>query len=464
MGIFDWFKKKKKTIEEVPIEEMEVTETKPVEPPKPAHIQVANLSNNTLLVMLASGELLSRFNADRELYEKVIYSTTEQEVRQLMAPELTRGEENAKKQEEDKKKAEEKVIEQKQNTIKKAIKSLSILEESGIFELKGNKDSVYMKGIDRSLPALLAEKFAELLGQKKLYSVELEALKRFWLWCCLNPYPQVADELYSFLEANNKCLRLNKQGFFYALRNVVPVNVNKKDKELVKFVSETYTHVKAVWKKKGDNYDVLQDKAGAYKFVKTGKTSGGGINPDDKLIGNLGELYRKLPEMEGNRYTDNYTKTFDIRVGKKVAIAPEKCDWSAVSCGSGGLHFTLDQINHVGCGEETLLILINPAKVVGLGRDGVKGRTYEYLPVMVLPKAKANLMLRDKDFDTLQLDEWYAEEELIALKEAAEGKVVKEDTPYVFNLKGVDKEIVKEATKSLQEIKEELTTRVKKIA
>ena len=126
-------------------------------------------------------------------------------------------------------------------------------------------------------------------------------------------------------------------------------------------------------------------------------------------IGNLKDLYIDLPNRHENRFTDDWTKTFDIRIGKPVSMPKEECNWSTQDCAAAGLHFA-DQIHYVGCGDQSVLVLINPMKVVGIGEH--KGRCYEYLPIMTVPREEATSILHDLRFDTLQLDEDYAIREL----------------------------------------------------
>jgi hypothetical protein len=71
---------------------------------------------------------------------------------------------------------------------------------------------------------------------------EYQALKRFFMWCCLNPRAEVADKLYNFLRKNS--FSITKQGFFVALRNVVTLHGST---ELVQFISNAYNKTKAVW-------------------------------------------------------------------------------------------------------------------------------------------------------------------------------------------------------------------------
>jgi hypothetical protein len=269
------------------------------------------------------------------------------------------------------------------------------------------------------------------------------------MWCCLNPRAEVADKLYAFLMKNS--FRITKQGFFVALRNVVTVEKTT-DNTLVHFISNAYNKVKAVWKKNPDNYKVEQLENGDYKFAKL--TSA----PEGALLGNLSALYKDLPNMVENRFTDHYTQTFDIRLGKPVNMPPEECSWSTQDCAEAGLHFTSDQIHYVGCGDTSVLILINPMKVVGIGEH--KGRCYEYLPIMTVPRDEATEILHDLDFDTLELDEDYAIRELEGLTEKVKEGFVAEAKKYSFNMPSISTEQINSIVISLNEMRYSISKRV----
>jgi len=328
---------------------------------------------------------------------------------------------------------------------------------------------------------------------------EYQALKRFFMWCCLNPRAEVADKLYNFLRKNS--FKITKQGFFVALRNVVTLHGSN---ELVHFVSNAYNKVKAVWKKKPDDYLVFF-KDGEYKMVAksvfeelepctfcdgTGyvpyheeddcfegyndcyngdnvecpECSGSGTvykNCESQYgeeIGNLTELYLDLPNRAENRFTDAHTRTFDIRIGRPVSMPMENCRWNTDDCGAEGLHFTSDEIHYVGCGDTSVIVLINPMKVVGIGES--KGRCYEYLPIMTVPREEATEILHDLDFDTLQLDDSYAVRELQNLAEKAKEGFTAEAKKYDFNLPALSAVEVYTIVKSLDEIKEEISGRI----
>jgi hypothetical protein len=147
-------------------------------------------------------------------------------------------------------------------------------------------------------------------------------------------------------------------------------------------VSNTYNKVKAVWKKNPNEYTVFLEN-GEYKLVHDNKlfetkifTSticpdcdgvGGWYDDDDNFeecercngtgevdeyeyeetvsvyhgekIGGLVELYLDLPNREENRFTDDWTKSFDIRIGQVVSMPKEECNWSTQDCAAAGLKY-----------------------------------------------------------------------------------------------------------------------------
>jgi hypothetical protein len=339
--------------------------------------------------------------------------------------------------------------------------------QQGLEKLSALKDfivkdsSVYLKGINRSLPQLLVEEFLVIVDRyennaftRDLQNAldldeEFQSLKRFFMWCCLNPRAEVAHELYRFLKENS--FRITKQGFFVALRNVVSLC---DDTELVDFVSNSYNKIKAIWKKNPDEFRVVKTDDGDYSLEKVTES------PNGEIVGNLTSLYLDLPQMKSNRYTDDWTKTFDIRVGQPVNMPLSDCNWSTQDCAAAGLHFTSDQIHYVGCGDTSMLILINPMKVVGIGQH--KGRCYEYLPIMTVPREEATQILHDGDFDTLQLDDEYAIRELQGLADRAQAGFVAESRKYDFNIPTVSIAELNNIVLSLDDMMTEIVGRIRK--
>jgi len=415
------------------------------------------LVNDVLTIVLSDGSILTKPNATEQDYRTAVVASTEATLFDICAD----SEVSAEKR---KQEAEVKRIQ----SLQEGIKSLEGLDD---FEIEGN--SVKLAGTGRTMPQLLVEKFIELVEMYEMdpfnevtVDEEYQALKRFFMWCCLNPRAEVANDLYEFLNKNS--FRITKQGFFVALRNVVTLHGGV---ELVQFVSNAYNKVKAVWKKSPDKYTVFLQNC-EYKLVHEDdlyETIGEYDENDDfyedevaiehgEKIGNLTELYLDLPNRHENRFTDAHTRTFDIRIGQVVNMPPEECNWSTADCAHAGLHFTADEINYVGCGDQSVLILINPMKIVGIGEH--KGRCYEYLPIMTVSREESTEILHDLDFDTLALDEAFVVRELQNLAEKAKEGFIIESTKHQFNIPPMSHIQINTIVTSLEEMRNSISSRV----
>jgi len=432
--------------------------------------------NDVLTIILKDGDIISKHPATIEDFNRARDARSEIELFTICS---------SKEGLEEKRKFEEEV--KRNAAILEGCKKLAKLTD---FDLRDG--SIYMSGINRSLPPMMVEEFASIVGRRNPLeplsdNEEYEALKRFWMWCCLNPRAEVAEKLFEFLKKNS--FKITKQGFFAALRNVVTIHGGT---ELVQFVSETYNKVKAVWKKSPDKYTVfLQD--GEYfivhdddlhdeEWTTCGYCYGEDCDDEDSVcptcdgeggyddvvekeygekIGNLTELYLDLPNRAENRFTDAHTGTFDIRVGKVVEMPMDQCRWNTDDCGAAGLHFTSDEIHYVGCGDQSVLVLINPMKVVGIGES--KGRCYEYLPIMTVPREEATSLLHDLDFDTLELDDAYAINELDGLAEKVKAGFAAEAKKHAVNFPTISMNDVRDIVNSLNKMKTVIGDRVKSI-
>ena len=405
--------------------------------------------NDVLTIVLNDGNIITKTNATYDDFKTAQNARTEAELFNLAMSQEAREEKKAYEADLAKAKA-----------IQAGLEKLKSINDFTV-----NSDgSVYLKGISRSLPQILVEEFLEIIETQRYYTgfgnleadladnEKYQALKRFFMWCCLNPRAEVAHELYRFLKENS--FRITKQGFFVALRNVVSLC---NDTELVDFVSNSYNKIKAIWKKDPSHMNVWRD-SNNYLFLQGLEYTGG---ENMTLVGNLTSLYLELPEMRNNRYTDDWTKTFDIRVGRPVSMPMNDCNWSTQDCAAAGLHFTADQIHYVGCGDTSMLILINPMKVVGIGQH--KGRCYEYLPLMTVPREEATKILHDLDFDTLELDDQYAIRELEGLADRAQAGFVAESRKYTFNIPNISQAEIRNIALSLDDMRAEIINRVSSI-
>jgi hypothetical protein len=459
------------------------------------------LVNNTLTIVLSNGDILTKPGATEDDYHAIINARNIHEIYAVIA---------SREVLEDVEKVRAEAA-----RIKALQQGIEILGCINDFRVEGT--SVYLTGTSRSMPQILVEEFIRVVDRvadepsQEVFIDQLNqddeyvALKNFFMWCCLNPRAEVAHELYRFLSENS--FRITRQGFVVALRNVVTLHGSP---ELVHFVSNTYNKVKAVWKKNPNEYTVFLEN-GEYKLVHDDKLfkeethttttcpeclgDGGwdsGDNCDDwddewedcercdgtgeieeyeyeqtipvdhgQNIGNLVDLYLDLPNREENRFTDDWTKTFDIRIGQVTSMPMDQCNWSTQDCAAAGLHFTADQIHYVGCGDQSVIVLINPMKVVGIGQH--KGRCYEYLPIMTVPREEATRILHDGMFDTIQLDEDYAIRELESLAERAKEGFATESKKYEFNMPAISAKEITNIVNSLSEMKASISKRVNTI-
>lgn len=493
----DWFKSKvEMSIDKVvanKLESLMEQEEAPIQQSYEKPCLRIQLSNDTLTVVLTDGSVLSKPGATEEDFHAISNARSIHEVHAILASREVLEDVQKVRAEEARIKA-----------LQKGIELLGCLND---FNVEGS--TVYLAGTSRSLPQILVEEFIRVVDRvadepsQEAFIVQLNqddeyvALKNFFMWCCLNPRAEVAHELYRFLSENS--FRITRQGFVVALRNVVTLHGSP---ELVHFVSNTYNKVKAVWKKNPNEYTVFLEN-GQYKLVHDDKLfktivledtvcldcdgSGTWYNEDEdedfdcetchgtgevdgyeyeetipvdhgQKIGGLTELYLDLPNREENRFTDDWTKTFDIRIGQVTSMPMEECNWSTQDCAAAGLHFTADQIHYVGCGDQSVIVLINPMKVVGIGTH--KGRCYEYLPIMTVPREEATRILHDGMFNTLELDEEYAIRELESLAEKAKEGFAAESKKYEFNMPAISATEITNIVNSLSEMKASISKRV----
>ena len=433
--------------------------------------------NNVLTVVLNDGNIISKHPATADDFQRARNARNEVDLFAVCMVQEVYDDKRTKEQEIEKLKA-----------LAEGAKKLASYPD--YFEVRDG--SVYVKGISRSLPPLLVEEFLVVISyHNPLVALDCNdnftALYNFWMWCCLNPRAEVADKLFNFLKKNS--FKITKQGFFTALRNVVTIHGGT---ELVQFVSETYNKVKAVWKKSPDKYTVFLED-GEYSIVhdddlhdeewtECGYCYGEDCDDEDSVcptcdgeggyddvvekeygekIGNLTELYMDLPNRAENRFTDAHTQTFDIRVGQVVHMDPAKCRWNTDDCGAEGLHFTSDEIHYVGCGDQSVLVLINPMKVVGIGES--KGRCWEYLPIMTVPRDEATTLLHDLDFDALELDEAFTINEMQGLQDKVVDGFTAEAKKYSVNFPTVSMEEVSNIVSNLNRMQRIISFRVNSI-
>lgn len=338
------------------------------------------LTNSNLTIVMNDGNIATKSPCSSSEYLAIKNSQTEEELLSYILSE------------EVKKEKEKEVFEKER--INRQLEKIELLKETGDFEFRDNK--VYLLGINRALPEFIVNKFIEILstgdGLDSVNETEYEAFKRFTLWCIAAPRPQVLDKLFPFFDKYG--LRLTKEGYFLAVRNVVTVEGT--NNTLADFITKHWTRVRSN-KKSPKNYFVFENEHGELQKKKEKWRE---EFSDIEIKGNLDELYNNLPTNEEVRYTDNYSHTFDIRIGKWVKTDPANIRWNSEDCtDSGGLHYSLDSTGL--CGDKSILIAVNPMHVTGVG--SYKATTWAYLPIMATEIEEAKELLLNQDFDSFEL-------------------------------------------------------------
>lgn len=198
-------------------------------------------------------------------------------------------------------------------------KNLSAIELTGDFYYKDN--SLYMNGIDLSIPELLAQELA-----KSINTPRYEALKKFWILCSLNPNPQARQDLFKFLQGGK--FTITSSGLFVAYRNV-RVKSQGQNRELIEFLNTNAPRIKA-WKKSAKRFEVYEIN-GEYEMYDMKKRT---TSPEGTHVGNFDDLMENMTDEV--IYTDAYTQTFTIKIGEPVSMPREDCDNdSGVDCSAG---------------------------------------------------------------------------------------------------------------------------------
>jgi len=445
---FKWFRstKEKELEQEVKKLNLELSEFQSQVSQKPAGIPQWSraykniyIVNNSVTVVLHNGTTLIKTGSAKETYTHLQTLQTEIDIIEYMATDEVKREIRETKEE--------------VKNMEEMKERVHILENNKDFELKDG--AVYLKGIERSLPKLLIERFSKVVSGNSNFGTDREflALKRFFMWCCLNPDASVADDLYDFLSKGQ--FRITKHGGFLGYRNVVAVN-NSKNKELVSFISNVYTNVKIVWKKNPSNYSIYKAPDGEYIFSKKEGVVG-------ELLGNLKSLYLGLPDMQEMTFTDAHTNTMDIRIGKAVKVSRSECNHNKASCSSGGLHMSNDQFNYSPFGDQGILVMAFPHNVVAIPDNGSKLRVCEYFPIMTLDDNEMKKILGEPDFDTLEIDDGYVLEQLEDLEKKTKENFAMEAKKHTYKIPELAAKEVKTLVESLEEIKKELNKRVTQV-
>jgi len=403
------------------------------------------LINDVLVIVTNSGDVLSKTEATNNDFLLVTQCITEEEIMAVISsPEVV---------------AERKEQEKEVKKMEALVQGIEVLKDLDDFDVR--EDAVYLKGIERSMPQLLVEKFIEVVHNIDKSTeevipnynsyVDYSSLKKFWLKCCMNPNAQSSEDLYKFL-AKHK-FKIDRHGNFYAYRRVR--SLSNSNKELVEFVSNAYTKVKAVWKKNCENFVVLEN-GGKYSFEKVNNK----LTHKGNIVGNLKELYVDLPNYQSNSYTSAHTGQEDYRIGSVISMPrDEGDDNNNVSC-STGFHAASKAYDYTSFGDTDILVIISPQDVLSVpkGEDG-KLRTCRWFFATTLSYEERYILDSDT-YDVSDLGDVFEEACAENLTEYVQNAFAEEVTRHTFNVPELSAKQLKIIVKTLGQMKDTLDKRV----
>lgn len=319
----------------------------------------------TLTVVFNDGTTFVEQNCRDDLYEQLLsLQNDEDAVKELLLPNF---------------------FNKKKEAIELDNKADLYCKDSQYLERKGNI-IVWTEVSEIPLPFDLAEKIYNA-EQNQDYNL-LESYKNFWILTCLNPDSRVRNNLFWFL--NKYGMTISKSGLFVAYRNVEKLQQQSSNFEEAKEISKAYVKIKFKWKKNPKKYTLIFNvEDNKFEIVKISKM---GDSWDTNKLKNLSQLYSELSEEKGEKevvFTDSYTKSFKIKIGKPVYMKRGECDTIQENTCSKGLHCSskkwLEAQGPNYFGTTSLVVLVNPRDVVAVPPVDSYGklRTCSYFPVSI---------------------------------------------------------------------------------
>lgn len=219
--------------------------------------------------------------------------------------------------------------------------------------------SVYMKGVNElSIPSDFVEKILD--AEESLNEAEINKYKNFWTLVGLNPDSRVCNNIFWFIRRWD--MQIAPSGLIIAYRNVeIKDEGNSFSTEEAKDIIEKYYTAKYIDNVNPDNLE--------YKGMA------------------LSDTYKSLTTIKSPVYTDNYTHTFEIKIGQPVSMPREECDCVQENSCSKGLHVgAKGWLKDNYCGNVGIQCLVSPADVVAVPTIDNYGkmRCCRYLPVAII--------------------------------------------------------------------------------
>jgi hypothetical protein len=374
---------------------------------------IYNVGTKNIDVVFTDGDVISGV-VEQYTYEQIRNATSKEEVLNLLIPKNSKGSDYDLDKEED--------------DIKTQIAPIvSILSEIDDFEVVG--EDVFLKGVKSiAIPSSIVAEFIRIVSEmdknrEKDYGLEyiskdcdleeeFNALLMFTYKLLLNPIEQSRQDCLEYVKKYD--IKLTNTGNMIMYRRIVSVGNSNKD--LIDFVSKQYLKVKS-WKKNPSNYEIFDDNGLIL-------TQGYKRHDYNNFKGNLKDLYNSLSTLEENRYTDDYTKSYDIRIGEIYKIREEDIDINKHGSCGGALHIADGKVfNYRGFGDTPVVTLTDPRHIYKMD-SGSKGKIgVKQMFIMAVTEQDENGDYIDIDSQTVvNFDELYHNQTIEELQKSLKNK------------------------------------------
>lgn len=201
-------------------------------------------------------------------------------------------------------------------------------------ETDPDNGEVFLAGFNTPIPNELVETIKEYHEN----GFPMDAIINFWKLLMINPDKRVRKSLFNFISTHD--FVLTNKGYMVVYKAVYE---KKKGNKLNEFVAEKYLMVRKDWKCNPNKYVVYQNMDGDFAITKR-KTFEMWDEKEKSVVGfgKLGDLYEDVvlfgDSEENTTYTDMYTRSMNIELGKPVKMERTNCDSDPEIDCSYGLH------------------------------------------------------------------------------------------------------------------------------
>ena len=457
----NWFTSSK--IEELEKKIMEIqkgqqvaSEVEPIRPVVASLIKkcIYNVGTKNIDVVFTDGDVISAV-VESNIYEQIRNTSSKEDVLRLLTPNNVKGSDY------DIDKNDEKFIKEQITPI------VDIL--SDVQDFKVVNTDVFLKDVNSiSIPSSIVAEFIRIVSlmdenRQREYgleyiskdadlSEEYNSLLMFTYKLLLNPMKSSREDCLEYVKKYD--IKLTNTGNMIMYRRIVSVDESNKD--LIDFVSKQYVKVKS-WKKAVKHFTVYKNEDDQYGLTDN-VASKSFQDKNNEVIGNLAELYSSLSEMKENRYTDDYTRSYDIRIGEAYKIREEDIDVNKHGSCGGALHVADGKVfNYRSFGDTPVAVLVDPRHVYKMdsGHSGKIGVKQMFIMSITEQDEDGNYIDIDSQA-VVNFDELYHNQTIDELQEAFKNKS--------FEPISVSTEVTELSLKEVVNITEVLKNRIVEIA